>query len=138
MKLNVKATQFSLTPSVEEYINEKLIRTVERLTKRMDPESIRLNIEVAKTTKHHQKGEVWRADATLRLGGKSMRSEASGESIQEAIDLLEESLGMEIKGFKGKEEAVEKRQARKLKRATKFSKAARPRRKTARVRNEGM
>lgn len=137
MKLTLKTTGFSLTPATEEYITTKVVRTVERLTSRMDPESVRLSIEVAKTTRHHNKGSVWRAEATLRVMGKRLRAETHGESMQEVVDLLEESIGTEIKGAKGKETAIQKRQARALKVKTRFSKAARMP-KQRRVREEGM
>ena len=133
MQLNIKATQFVLTPSIEDLIRNKIVRTVERLTKRADPDSVQLAIEVAKTTHHHQKGEVWRAEAMLRVGGKTFRCEESGESLQEAIDLLEPSLAMELKKFKEKRGDLEKRGARKVKRSLSISRAARrPRRRTAR------
>jgi len=132
MRINIKATQFALTPAIETYIHDKLVRTVERLTKRAQSDSVMLSIEVAKTTRHHQKGEVWRAEAMLTVGGKTFRGEEFGQSLQEAIDLLEPSLAGEIKRFKEKTGTLEKRGARKVKRAISISKAARrPRRRRA-------
>lgn len=125
MRINIKATQFALTPAVETYVHDKLVRVVERLTKRSSPDSIMFSIEVEKTTRHHQKGEVWRAEAMLTVGGKTFRAEESGESLQEAIDLLAPALAGEIKQSKEKIGTLEKRGARKVKSALSTSKAAR-------------
>ena len=130
MKTTIKATQFALTPAIETYIHDKLVRTVERLTKRSNTDSVMLAIEVAKTTRHHQKGDVWRAEAMLTVEGKTFRAETSGQHLQEAIDLLEPSIGGEIKRFKDKIGTLEKRGARKVKTKLNTSKAARrPRRR---------
>lgn len=130
MQTSIKATQFKLTPANNEYIQEKLVRTVERLTTFTDTKGVRAAIEVEKTTRHHQKGQVWRAEAMVSIAGKILRCEEFGQSFQEAVDILEPRLAQEIKRWKGKTQDLEKRGARKVKRKLNTSKAARfPRKK---------
>ncbi len=75
-------------------------------------EPVALDIEVEKTTDHHKKGKIFRAEANLSVGKKLLRAEALGETLNEAIDLLEQELGIEIKKFKDKRTSLERKGAR--------------------------
>lgn len=121
MDYTLKATRITLTPTIREYVDKKLVQAVEWLTKREDSSAIALAVEVAKSTHHHQKGAVWYAEATLGLRGRTLRAEAYGESIQEAIDLLQEELEREIKQYKGRAVTRSRRSARRLKEKTRVS-----------------
>lgn len=137
MHFVLKATKVKITPSMEVYIEEKLYKTAERLAGRTNAPSAKMVLEVGKPSRHHKKGEVWQADATIYFGGKSLRAETTGETFQAAIDLLEGELMREVVAFKGKAEAISKRSARKFKKELKLSPAAKIKRK-GRVREEGI
>lgn len=134
MQVSLKGTNITILDSVSEYVDRKLVRTVEKflLARRLglrsfgeggslgeggikDEEPVSLSIEVERTTRHHRKGKIFRAEANLSAGKKSLYAEAFGETLNEAIDLLKEALEQEIKKFKGKRRALMLKGARKLK-----------------------
>lgn len=100
MQLHIKATKLDLTPSLSVYIEKKLA-TLDKFVKRFDEAGVAaLWVEVARTTRHHHKGDVFMAEADLRLPGKILRAEATQADIHAAIDELREKLLMEIKKYK--------------------------------------
>lgn len=113
MQISLKGTNIQILESTAEYVDNKLVKTVEKFIGN-DGEVISLNIEVERTTKHHRKGKIFRAEANLALGKKTLYSEAFGETLNEAIDLLEEELEREIKHFKGRSRSLMLKSARKL------------------------
>lgn len=114
MRVSLKGTNIKLLESTREYVDSKLIRMTGRFLV-LDGESVVLEIEVGKTTKHHKTGPYFRAEANLSIGKKLLRAEAIGENLNEAIDLLEEELEREIKKFKERKRALMLKGARRLK-----------------------
>lgn len=102
MKIHLKSTQLDLTPSLSMYVEKKLA-TLGKFVKRFDEAGVAaLWVEVARTTRHHYKGDVFMAEADLRLPGKILRAAATQADIHAAIDELREKLLMEIKKYKTK------------------------------------
>ena len=119
MRVVYKGKNTSLTPSLAAYLEGKLIKITEKLLGRgYDDDQVLLELEVARTTRHHRKGEVWRAEANLTLGKKLLRASQAGEGPHEAIDLLEDELSREIKSYKEKYKTKRIRAARAIKRLT--------------------
>lgn len=114
MSFSLKGTNIILNDSTREYVDKKLIRVVNRFLVK-DAEPINFSIEVEKTTRHHKKGKIFRAEANLSVGKTNLYAESGGETLSEAIDLLEEELEREIKKFKGRRRSLMLTGARKLK-----------------------
>ncbi len=102
-------------PALKSYIEEKLVRTIEKLFQKNGQNLPLLEIEFKQKSHHHRKGNIWRVEANLSFGKKMLRAEADGEKPYEAIDLLEEELQREVKQFKGRTREKERRGARTLK-----------------------
>ena len=102
MNITIKKT-LDVTPSLETYIEEKLMplgKFVETYEKEGE---IELRLEVSRTTQHHHKGEeVFMAAIDLALPGKVLRSEASASDIRKAIDEARNMMHMEIQKYKTK------------------------------------
>jgi len=102
MKINIKATGVDLTPSLKTYIKDKL-GALSRFVKGFDaagqPE---IWLEVARVTKHHHKGSVFKAEADLRLPKKILRAEHLDIDVRTAIDVLRNKLRLEIEKYKTK------------------------------------
>ncbi|MFH0891098.1 MAG: ribosome-associated translation inhibitor RaiA [Candidatus Liptonbacteria bacterium] len=100
MQINIKATELDLTPALKVYIEQKM-GVIARLLKRFEasgqPE---LWLEVARTTHHHRRGEVFMAEADLRLPGKVLRAKHEDVNIRTAIDELQVKLRLEIDKYK--------------------------------------
>lgn len=118
MKIILKATNFKLTPSVEDYVREKICS----LDKFINPyllsiadSDIIAHVELIVDNKHHHKGEVFRVDANVKMPEKSFRAEAQASEMTTAIDELRDKLSLEFKKYKGKKESVFKKGARAFK-----------------------
>ena len=100
MQTNIKATELVLTPALKVYIEQKMA-VIERLLKRFDasgqPE---LWLEVARTTRHHHRGDVFMAEATLRLPSKILRAKQEADNIRAAVDEVQSKLRLEIDKYK--------------------------------------
>ena len=112
MRVIFKRTKTALTSALKKYLDEKLVCSLEKIIR----DDALLEIEFERTTQHHQKGKVWRAEANLTFGKRLIRAEASGEDPREAIDLLEDELIREVKTFKNKKATESRKGARDIKR----------------------
>lgn len=137
MRVSLRQKNIEITPPLAEYIDRTLIKRIEKLlTESAEKELPILDIEIARTTEHHKKGNVFRASASLSLGSARLYCSADHENTRAACDVLEKELEQEIKKFKGKRAALDKRRARSIKKDIRFDPAARRFRK-GRIRNEG-
>ena len=137
METILTAKNISLTEAMKAYVEEKISQRIQKIRgKRRVLESV-LAIDVGRDTRHHRKGIIWQAKATLREGKQVLYAEALGESFQEAVDFLAEELMCEVKKSKEKENAQERRGARRAKKNATIAKAARFYRK-GRIREEGI
>lgn len=125
-----------ITPSLQTYIEAKILKTTKKFLKGVAVDLPILDLEVGRETKHHRKGKIYYAKANLKIGGKFLRAEVADEDIRAAIDLLEEELEIEVKKFKGRSSSLQKRGARIAKKELKLDPSARFYRK-GRILNEG-
>lgn len=138
MRITVRRKNIdALTPSLEEYIEKKIIQPVKKLlASYADGDLPVLDIEVGRTTKRHRKGMVYHAQATLAIGKKILRAEVENEDVRAACDLLKEELEREIEKHKDRNLSLLKRGARRLKKLLNFHPDAQLNEK-GRVREEG-
>lgn len=100
MKITIKATSVDLTPSLRIYIEKKLdplSKLIERLNKAGQAE---LWLEIARTTRHHRKGGVFRAEADLRLPKHILRAEETSSDLRAALGALKDKLRVEIEKYR--------------------------------------
>lgn len=124
MKIIIKATQIDLTPSIHQYIEEK-IGSLEKFLKRFDPELTEARVEVGRIKHGQRQGEIFRAEVNLRVNGKLLRVVKVEESLQAAIDFARDELAKMIRGYKDKEETKIMRGARSWKKFWRLSPSAR-------------
>lgn len=102
MRIQLKAIGFELTPALNQFIEEKF-RSLEKFLSSWDEnDSVILRIEVSKTTKHHQKGMVFYAEATLDLPKNVLRVEETNEDMRAAIEKLKDRLKSDLLKVKEK------------------------------------
>ena len=109
MRINIKTTNFSLTPAIQIYLKDKL-DSLDRFLP--NDESVFADAELAKTTKHHQKGDIFKAEVNLTISGKLIRAVAEEWDLRVAIDAVKNELQREIKSNKEKSQSLYKRGAR--------------------------
>lgn len=108
MRIEIKGSAF-LTPFLKEYIAKKF-QQFSRFVKREEQkgEGV-LFVEVAKTTKHHKKGPIFYAEATLRLAKNVLRAESVSSDVRSALDQLKGVFKREILRHKEKTNTRKKR-----------------------------
>lgn len=100
MHIDIKATNTELTPPLKEYIEGK-IGSLDKFLKRWQLEGqIKCRVEVGRTTHHHHKGNVFRAEVNIDLPGTVLRVEEIDTDIRIAVDRAKDRLKAEITRFK--------------------------------------
>lgn len=113
MKIRLKGSKLELTEALKDY-TLKRIGSLEKFLERFEDEGEpEVEVELARTTKHHKSGEVYYAEATLDLKskGQKLRAENKEEDIRAAIDGLKDILKREI--LKLKEKRVDQKRSMK-------------------------
>ncbi len=104
MNLDIKATNLELTPAIKEYIETKIAGLSKFVEKWEKIGAIEARFELAKISNHHNKGEVYHAEANLTLDGQFVRAEASGEDAHAVIDKVKDIMKAEITKLKSKDD----------------------------------
>ena len=114
MRLNLKATNLELTPALKTYVDQKVSSLEKYLQKEI--EHTFTDMELSKTTNHHHKGEIFRAELNINLGkGRLVREEATSEDLYAAIDEVKDKAGEAVRSYLNKRDSLLKRSGRLLK-----------------------
>jgi putative sigma-54 modulation protein len=115
MTINIKATNLELTPDIKAYVEDRL-QPLEKLSQHWDEQgSLDMRVEVARTTKHHFKGDVFYAEINMGFPGGNLRAEAKSDDIFAAIDEAHDDIKRQLnKHHTGRMEKIRKG-ARKIK-----------------------
>lgn len=114
MKIIIKGTKIKLNDALYDYIEEK-IGGLRKFLHGVDPDLAEARVEVGKSTRHHQKGEFFRAEVNLSLPGRLLRAEAAKKDIFMAITTVKDELQQQIKNYKSEPMTKYKKGARQLK-----------------------
>ena len=126
MRVTIRQKNLKITPALTKYIEQKILKPIHRLLKEGVAQDLPiLDLEFARTTRHHRKGKIYRAEANLTLGKKMIRAEADEEDVRKACDLLQAELEREIRSYKGKRIARDRREGRAIKKEFRYDPAAR-------------
>lgn len=91
---HLKATGIELTDAIRDYV-EKKIDALQRIIS--DEKEALAEIEVGKTTEHHHKGEIFRAEINLTLDKKQFRAVSVQSDLYSAIDKMKDEIVGEVK-----------------------------------------
>lgn len=102
MQITIKAKELELTEPLKVYINDK-VGGLEKFVQRVEEQGeILAVVEVARTTKHHHKGDVFYAEVNMHLPGRKIRVEEQEYDVRVAIDNVVNRLQREIEEYKEK------------------------------------
>lgn len=99
MNIKIKATKIELTEDLKDYI-EKKFGAMEKYLGSF--KATNADVEIEKTTNHHQKGDIYRAELNLAVPGELLRVEKTEAEIKKAIDKVKEHMEIVIKKYKEK------------------------------------
>jgi len=105
MKINIRANNLKLTPAIQAYIEEKMA-AVEKFLGNI--QVINCDFEVELTTKHHHKGDIFRAEVNLEVAKNLLRVEKLEADLYKAIDKVKDHLIELIKKYKEKRIALKR------------------------------
>ena len=99
MRINIKVTNLIMTEGMKNYVQEKM----DMLDKYLgNTQVLNCDVEIGKTTNHHHKGDIFRAEVNLSLTGELLRVEKVEDDLYKAIDKVKEHLAQAIKKDKDK------------------------------------
>lgn len=99
MRITIKATHIEMTDALKEYIEIRL-RSLEDLIRKWDLEGlVEARVEVERTTRHHHKGNVYRAEVHMNVPRELIRAEHEAEDIRLAIDVVRGELHRQIVSY---------------------------------------
>ena len=116
MNINIKTTSITLTPAISDYTSKRLQKIEEIL---MNDPSVQCDIELARTTGHHQKGEIFRAEIHIVGAGKNFYASAEKIDLYSAIDAVRDEILHELRNGKSKRVSLIRRGGAKIKRLMK-------------------
>ncbi len=107
MKYTIKGTDISLTKDLTMYI-EKKMEALEKFVKHFGP-SVSAQVEVARTSRHHKSGDIFRVEVQMHVPGKELRAEALGKTVLEAMDKVKDEIQRELVQRKEKQVDAKKK-----------------------------
>lgn len=110
---NLKASGLTLTDPIRSYAEDKIGGVLKFVNSKSSPVS--LDVELERTTAHHHKGDIFRAEVNLKIDGNLLRAEATDSNLYSSIDMVRDEIIREIKTHKGKHESLLRRGSRRLK-----------------------
>lgn len=118
MIYTIKTTNFEMTPDVQAYLDEKLTTLDKYIEK--DDESIKCEVEIGKTTEHHQSGDIFMVEINISMGKKLLRAVAEEETLFAAIDEAKNEISKILRRNKDKELSLLRRGEAKIKNLLRF------------------
>ena len=113
-KIKTIFTGIPASSEVEDYIEKKL-GFLEKLLAHYteDTNEALFEVEVGKTTEHHQKGDVYRAEINFTAGGVRLRAVATTDDLYAALDDAKDEMQREMRRYKEKQIAKTRRPQKK-------------------------
>jgi ribosomal subunit interface protein len=99
MNIRIKATNITLSEQLSDYINKAL----SKVSKTVDSDpTVQCDVEVGRTTNHHQKGEVFMAEIHVVGTGLDAYARTEHEDLNAAITETRDEVMSKIRTMKGK------------------------------------
>ena len=102
MKIMTHGLHMEVTPTIREHIEEK-IGGLEHFLDPKHADLAEVRVEVGRSTQHHHKGNVFYAEANLKIGKEFFRATMQHEDLHAAINDVRDELERQFKKHKTKE-----------------------------------
>ena len=105
MHIMLQGTNLELTHELRKFVYKKL-REAQRALGDVDPNAVRIEIELERTTRRHPKErhdkQLYRAEANVRVPGRFIRAEESSMHLEAAIVKMKNTLTRNIRHWREK------------------------------------
>lgn len=112
MNIHIKATNITLTPEVNEYVSKRF-QSIEKLLQN-DP-TVKVDIEIGKTTEHHKNGDIFRAEVHIVGKHRDIYVTAERNDLYMAIDEVRDATHTKVTAGKEKRLAFVRKGGAKVK-----------------------
>ncbi len=113
MNIKIRSVNFDLTDAISEYVNKKL-SSLEKFTG-VDGEVL-CEVEIGRTTKHHNSGDIFKAEVNMSISGSPQVYAVSEQSdLYAAIDIVKDDIERQLVSKKSKKDTLFRRGASKIK-----------------------
>ena len=109
MKLMLHGLNMELTSSIRTHLEEKC-KALEHFLDPKHAALAELRVEVGKPSQHHRAGDVFQAEANLKIGGEFFRATATHEDLHAAINDMKDELERQFRKHKTKEISKHRRE----------------------------
>lgn len=111
-----------LHEDLKNYVNEKIGGLVKFIDNdNVDTSGVTARVELAKTTQHHQQGDIYKAEVNLQLPKKMLRNVVESDDIYKSIDDVKDELKIMINEYKDARTSKIRRGARMIKKLKNLS-----------------
>lgn len=114
MRLIIKYTNLSATPAIDAYVDQKIGTLKKFFVDWEKTREVLVEVELARTTHHHNKGDVFYAEVNIDTPVKLLRATHKDWDLRVAIDQVKDQLQREIKKFNAKGRPQDSRGQEKL------------------------
>lgn len=114
MKINLKITTLTLSDEESVYLDKRL-QALDKLVVGPHAEAAMADVEVGRTTTHHQGGAIFRAEINLHVGSKHLRSVSEKTDLLSAIDDAKDQMAEELRSTNSKQLTLMRRGAKLVK-----------------------
>lgn len=98
MKLDIFTKNIELDNPLRVFVEEKMAT----LARVVGQDAFSVRVEIGRPSRHHRSGEVFYAEANVRLGATVLRAEQTHHDLRAAIVDVRDDLKIQIKKFKEK------------------------------------
>lgn len=100
MEIKIKATAIDLTDAIRQYVDERM-ESIAKLVDEYDAAAM-VEVEVGKSTQHHNNGPFMLAEINLTFLGNLFRAAEEREDLYEAIDVCKDEVRRQLVAHKEK------------------------------------
>ena len=121
MKAIIKSKNIELSEAIKTLIEEKTLKLGKPIKTLEEKGLDNVFIEVSKETRHHKKGDLFKAQFKIHLPGKTIYADSVTENLTVSIGDAKEKIEAEIKKYKLKKISLARKRERELKKELKIS-----------------
>lgn len=99
MNIQFKAEDFELTDALQDYAEEKVAH-LQKYLGNVTP--LETRVKLARTTRHHQKGDIFECQIRLILPGETLILDRITDDMYKSIDRAQEHMCRQIEKYKEK------------------------------------
>ena len=113
MNIQIKATNMDLSDSISAFINDKLLSVGKVID--ISDEGILCEVEIGKSSNHHNSGDIYRAEINLTISGVLYRAVTDKDDLQNAILEARDEVLRTIKHATEKKETLQRKEGAEMK-----------------------